>query len=69
MGGWPGRTGDHRVGNRAAVSGPAILEWRIGVKKGGGGGLLTIEFWLEWPFWIGGLVLRRGRGGTFDHRV
>ena len=45
------------------------MEWRIGVKKGEGGGLLTIEFWLEWPFWIGGLVLRRGRGGTFDHRV
>ena len=45
------------------------MEWRIGIKKGEGGGLLTIEFWLERPFWIGGLVLRRGRGGTFDRRV
>ena len=44
------------------------MERRIGVKKGEGGGLLTIEFWLERPFWIGGLALRRGRR-TFDHRV
>ena len=47
------------------------MEWRIGVKKGGRGGLLTIEFWLERPFWIGGLVLRRGRGGllTIEFRL
>ena len=45
----------------------AILDWRIGIKKEGEGGLLTIEFCIEWlflgwPFWIGGLALRRWGG-------
>ena len=46
-------TFDHRVLYRAAVLGVAILEWRIGVKKWGG--LLTIEFYIEWLFWGGHL--------------
>mgnify|MGYP005793585757 FL=1 len=29
------------------------MEWRIGVKKWGG--LLTIEFYIEWLFWGGHL--------------
>ena len=29
------------------------MDWRTGIKKEGEGGLLTIEFCIEWLFWGG----------------
>ena len=53
VGGGGGGPFDNRVLYGGAVLGVAILEWRIGVKKWGG--LLAIEFYIEWLFWGGHL--------------